>query len=114
MSWRDWLRRRRRADEDLTEELQAHIELQTRKHIAAGVGSEEARRRARVEFGSVEPGTLLRLERGVGPGLMGVPRQQHPLRDPESRVVRGERLRQRCPRMFHRSGNSGVPTVVAR
>jgi len=54
MSWRDWLRGRR-AYEDLAEELQAHIELQTRKHVAAGVDPEEARRRARLELGGIEP-----------------------------------------------------------
>jgi len=54
VNWRDWLRARRRADEDLAEELQAHLELQTRKHVAAGVDPEEARHRARLEFGGIE------------------------------------------------------------
>jgi hypothetical protein len=55
MTWRDWWRGRRQADEDLAEELKTHVELQTRKHIAAGLNPEEARRRARLEFGGLEP-----------------------------------------------------------
>ncbi len=45
---------RRGAEEELAEELALHVELQTRKHIAAGVSEEEARRLARVEFGAAE------------------------------------------------------------
>lgn len=39
-----------RADAGMDEELAAHIELQTRKHIHAGMSAEEARRRARLDF----------------------------------------------------------------
>ncbi|HEX4808227.1 MAG TPA: ABC transporter permease [Bryobacteraceae bacterium] len=42
------------AESDLKEELTAHIELQARKHMAAGMNEEEARRRARIEFGGIE------------------------------------------------------------
>ena len=46
--------RHKQADEDLAEELHTHIELQTRKHVARGLSLEEARRRARLEFGGIE------------------------------------------------------------
>lgn len=39
---------------ELKNELSEHIELQTRKHVAEGMSEEEARRRARIEFGSIE------------------------------------------------------------
>lgn len=35
MTWRDLLHHRQ-AEENLAEEVEAHIELQTRKHLAAG------------------------------------------------------------------------------
>ena len=41
-------------DEDLDEEVQFHVEMQTRKNLAAGLSPEEARRRARLEFGGME------------------------------------------------------------
>jgi hypothetical protein len=60
MNWTDLLLRakaivsRRRMEEDLDEELRAHLEFQTGKHIAAGLGAAQARRKARAEFGNVE------------------------------------------------------------
>jgi len=45
---------RHRAESELEDELAAHIELQFRKHLAEGMSEEEARRRARIEFGGVE------------------------------------------------------------
>ena len=45
---------RARADAGIDEELAAHIKLQTRKHIQAGMSAEEARRRARLDFGGIE------------------------------------------------------------
>ncbi len=44
---------RHTAESDLEDELAAHVELQFRKHIAEGMGEEEARRRARIEFGGI-------------------------------------------------------------
>jgi predicted permease len=41
-------------DEELDEELQFHVEMQTRKNIAAGLSPVEARRRARLRFGGME------------------------------------------------------------
>jgi hypothetical protein len=41
-------------EKDLAEELQAHVELQARKHMARGVDPQEAYRRARIEFGAIE------------------------------------------------------------
>jgi putative ABC transport system permease protein len=60
MKWGDLLLRARaivwrgRAEQELDEELRSHLEFQARKHIAAGLNAEEARRRARVEFGVPE------------------------------------------------------------
>ncbi len=44
---------RRRVERDLEEELAFHIERETQKHLANGLGSEEARIRAKARFGSV-------------------------------------------------------------
>src|SRR5579883_592683 len=41
-------------EQDLADELSAHLDLQARKHQAAGLDREEAYRRARIEFGSFE------------------------------------------------------------
>lgn len=60
MNWNTLLLRlralflRRRMDGELGEEIAAHLELQTQKHIRAGMNADEARRRARVEFGAPE------------------------------------------------------------
>jgi len=43
-----------RHERDLAEELDAHIQLCTEDHIRRGLAPEEARRRARLQFGSVE------------------------------------------------------------
>jgi putative ABC transport system permease protein len=60
MNWRDLLLQaravvfRRRVETELDEELSAHLDLETEKHVARGLSLEEARRRARIEFGAVE------------------------------------------------------------
>ncbi len=60
MHWQECLRKlkatvgRKRAEEDLADELEAHLELQTKKYVDRGMPEGEARRLARVEFGSVE------------------------------------------------------------
>src|SRR5271157_4836763 len=60
MNWSDLLLRlralifRRRLENELDEELQFHIAMQTRKNLAAGMPPDEARRQARVQFGGVE------------------------------------------------------------
>jgi predicted permease len=41
-------------DDELDEELRSHLELQARKHMAAGMSEAEARRRARIEFGGMD------------------------------------------------------------
>jgi hypothetical protein len=46
MTWRDLLRRRR-MEEDLAEEIEAHIELQTRKYLAAGLDKARAKQNFR-------------------------------------------------------------------
>src|ERR687898_1341515 len=57
MNARDlWLRFRAivvrgRVDEELDAELDFHLEMQIRKNLAAGMGEDEARRRARLRFG---------------------------------------------------------------
>ncbi len=45
---------RERMDRDLQEELAGHLELETRKYLAAGLDLEEAQRRARLGFGGLE------------------------------------------------------------
>src|SRR5581483_11314297 len=63
MHWRDALLRlrallfRRGMDEELSEELQFHLEMQARKNQADSANSAEARRRARLQFGSFERAT---------------------------------------------------------
>ncbi len=60
MSWRGFVRKLKtlilheRAEEDLTDELTVHLELQTRKYVARGMDEKAARRLARLEFGSLE------------------------------------------------------------
>jgi predicted permease len=60
MNWTDLLLRlralffRHRMDAELQEEIIAHLELQTKKHIQAGMSVDQARRRARVDFGALE------------------------------------------------------------
>ncbi len=52
-----WLRRllqKSRAEKELDRELRFHIERQIAAYIAAGIAPEEARRRARLEFGGLE------------------------------------------------------------
>jgi predicted permease len=54
-----WLRLRalaspKRAEHELREELDFHLEMQARKHAKSGVEADEAMRRARLEFGNVE------------------------------------------------------------
>ena len=44
---------RRRGDERLTEEIESHIAIQTEEYIRAGMTPEDARRHARLKFGSV-------------------------------------------------------------
>ena len=46
--------RRRAFEDDLAQELNAHIELQARKHMMQGVDLREAHRLARIEFGAME------------------------------------------------------------
>lgn len=47
-----WLRRETRA-RDLQEEMHLHLELKIQEHISRGVPPDEARRRARLDFGNV-------------------------------------------------------------
>src|SRR5688572_18711250 len=61
MSWLKGWRKRLRAvvrrdavDRELREELAFHMEMETAKHVDAGVPVQEARRRAAVAFGGVE------------------------------------------------------------
>jgi predicted permease len=60
MNWNDLLLRLRalrspqRAESDLDDELQFHLEMEARKMQESGLPEQDARRRARVEFGGVE------------------------------------------------------------
>src|SRR5215831_17659745 len=54
-----WIRvralfRRGRVESELNEELRFHLERQVEKYVQSGLNSEEAMRRAQVEFGGVE------------------------------------------------------------
>jgi len=52
-----WIRRvfqRSRAEKSLDKELQFHLDRQIADYVAAGMQTEEARRRARLEFGTVD------------------------------------------------------------
>ena len=63
MHWADVLLRlralvsRRQMDEDLQDELHFHLEMQARKNQPGELTSEEARRQARLQFGSIERAT---------------------------------------------------------
>ncbi len=46
--------KRNQVEQDLSEELQFHLEQKTRQYIAAGLSAEEARRKAAREFGGIE------------------------------------------------------------
>ncbi len=46
--------RHREQDTEMNEEMQFHLEMETRRHVAAGMSERDARRRARREFGGVE------------------------------------------------------------
>ena len=43
-----------RLEKQLDAELEFHLEQQIRDYVAAGLDAEEARRRARAEFGAIE------------------------------------------------------------
>ena len=45
---------RERRDAEMDEELRFHLEMETEKHVRAGMPPEEAARRARLDFGAVE------------------------------------------------------------
>src|SRR5512147_563018 len=44
----------RQREQELSDELQSHIEMQTDDNIRAGMGQEEARRQARLKFGTLD------------------------------------------------------------
>ena len=46
--------RRERVEQDLSEELQFHLDQKTQEYIASGLTPDEARRKARREFGGIE------------------------------------------------------------
>jgi len=54
MPWIRRLSQKSRAESDLDKELRFHLEQQIASYIAAGIPPEEARRRANLEFGSLE------------------------------------------------------------
>jgi predicted permease len=73
--WRKRVRtlvRRDAVERELDEELAFHLEMETRKHVRAGMSPAEARRRAAIEFGGVEKfKEEVRDERALGwvPGM---------------------------------------------
>src|SRR5450755_1059697 len=60
MPWSDYLLRarallfRRRLEDELDEELEFHIAMQTRKNRAAGMSERESSQRARAQFGGLQ------------------------------------------------------------
>ena len=60
MNWTDFglrlrgILRSQRVDAEMEEEISSHLELQTRKHLKAGVAPEKAKELARRDFGSLE------------------------------------------------------------
>ena len=54
MTWWQRLRHRDRMERELDAELCDHVERQVADHVRAGMSEQEARRRARIEFGGVE------------------------------------------------------------
>ena len=67
-SWWRALTRRARLEEELASEMDAHMERYAADLMARGVERGEARRLARIEFGSVAGGCR-RVPRGCGPAL---------------------------------------------
>jgi hypothetical protein len=53
MRWYQRLFRKARAERQLNKELRFHLEQQIADYVAAGMTPEEARRRARLEFGGL-------------------------------------------------------------
>jgi len=52
--WGQALFRKQQLDGDMAEEMRSHVEMQTRENLEAGMGPEEARCAAFLEFGAVE------------------------------------------------------------
>jgi hypothetical protein len=53
MNLRDWLFRRRKLEEELEEEVQAHLRMAAQEHVEQGESPEQARTSAVREFGNV-------------------------------------------------------------
>ena len=73
MDWADLFLRlralfiRRRVESELDEELQFHIEMQTRSNLASGMRGHDAARLARIQFGGLEQAKeVCRDTRGIG------------------------------------------------
>ncbi len=69
MRWHERLFRRKRAERRLAAELEFHLDRKTAELIAAGIEQEEARRRASIEFGSLDRCQEECRDRGRGHGL---------------------------------------------
>ena len=54
MSWWRRMRHRERVENELDAELRDHVERQVAHHVRAGLSEQEARRRARLEFGGLD------------------------------------------------------------
>ena len=75
--WLQALAAKRRVERELDEEMRFHIEMEAEKHARRGVPPSEARRRARVAFGSVESHKEAMRE---GRGARGIERTAFDLR----------------------------------
>ena len=75
--WLQALAAKRRVERELDEEMRFHIEMEAEKHARHGVPPSEARRRARLAFGSVESHKEAMRE---GRGARGIERTAFDLR----------------------------------
>jgi len=75
--WLRGLAAKRRIESELDEEMRFHIDMEAEKHVRRGLPADEARRRARLSFGSVEHHKEAMRE---GRGVRGVERMAFDLR----------------------------------
>jgi hypothetical protein len=69
--------RKRKLDDDLSEELAAHIEMAIEDNIRTGMNPEEARRQAIIRFGGVEAAKELHRDTRGLPLFESVARSQN-------------------------------------
>ena len=105
---------RRRQDREMNEEMRFHLEMETKRHIAAGMTERDARHRAQRDFGGVERHKDdTRDERGAEPMVRRVGRRS--LRPALARASAWPDCRGDAhPRPRHRCDEHGVRRREAR